>query len=128
MLTRANFGTGYCHPALPFRATGSETRRIKIQGTSGSPRLYPPRPLELRLGGDLQALISANYGAPTTIRTPDLLITNQLLYQLSYKGKTLVETDLDLRGSIMRPTKLEGWCCVHRPRQATPSRTRYGVP
>ena len=27
------------------------------------------------------------YGAPTKIRTPDLLITNQLLYQLSYKGK-----------------------------------------
>ena len=28
------------------------------------------------------------YGAPTTTRTPDLLITNQLLYQLSYKGET----------------------------------------
>ena len=26
-------------------------------------------------------------GAPTTIRTQDLLITNQLLYQLSYRGK-----------------------------------------
>ena len=28
-----------------------------------------------------------NYGAPTRTRTADLLITNQLLYQLSYRGK-----------------------------------------
>ena len=27
-----------------------------------------------------------NYGAPTRTRTADLLITNQLLYQLSYAG------------------------------------------
>lgn len=27
------------------------------------------------------------YGAPTRTRTADLLITNQLLYQLSYRGK-----------------------------------------
>ena len=27
-----------------------------------------------------------NDGAPARIRTADLLITNQLLYQLSYKG------------------------------------------
>jgi hypothetical protein len=26
------------------------------------------------------------YGAPTRTRTADLLITNQLLYQLSYRG------------------------------------------
>ena len=26
------------------------------------------------------------YGAPKKIRTSDLLITNQLLYQLSYRG------------------------------------------
>jgi len=28
-------------------------------------------------------------GAPEKIRTPDILITNQALYQLSYKGNTL---------------------------------------
>jgi hypothetical protein len=27
------------------------------------------------------------YGAPTRTRTADLLITNQLLYQLSYRGR-----------------------------------------
>ena len=31
---------------------------------------------------------TAYSGAPTTTRTPDLMITNQLLYQLSYKGET----------------------------------------
>ena len=31
------------------------------------------------------------YGAPTTNRTPDLMITNQLLYHLSYKGLFLVQ-------------------------------------
>jgi hypothetical protein len=31
--------------------------------------------------GDVQ-----NYGADTRIRTADLMITNQLLYQLSYAG------------------------------------------
>jgi len=56
--------------------------------SSGGRNLYPPMPLEHRLGGDAKDLIPSNYGAPTKIRTPDLLITNQLLYQLSYKGKT----------------------------------------
>ena len=28
----------------------------------------------------------ANFGAGEVIRTPDLLITNQLLYRLSYSG------------------------------------------
>jgi hypothetical protein len=31
-------------------------------------------------------LILLSDGAPARIRTADLLITNQLLYQLSYKG------------------------------------------
>ena len=31
-------------------------------------------------------------GAPAMIRTRDILITKQVLYQLSYKGKTLVLT------------------------------------
>ena len=31
-------------------------------------------------------LMSAEYGAPRETRTPDPLITNQMLYQLSYKG------------------------------------------
>ena len=34
----------------------------------------------------MQSVFLACHGAPTTIRTQDLLITNQLLYQLSYKG------------------------------------------
>ena len=62
----------------------------RYRDTSGGRNLYPPKRL-ISWGGDLQALISANYGAPTTIRTPDLLITNQLLYQLSYKGIFLVQ-------------------------------------
>lgn len=32
-----------------------------------------------------------NSGAPRETRTPDPLITNQVLYQLSYKGSTGVE-------------------------------------
>ena len=31
-------------------------------------------------------ICSEDYGAPTRTRTADLLITNQLLYQLSYRG------------------------------------------
>ena len=38
-------------------------------------------------GTQLFALQKA-YGAPTRTRTADLLITNQLLYQLSYRGET----------------------------------------
>jgi len=30
-----------------------------------------------------------NFGAGEMIRTPDLLITNELLYQLSYTGEIL---------------------------------------
>jgi len=33
-----------------------------------------------------QESVEKGYGARTTIRTPDLLITNQLLYRLSYEG------------------------------------------
>ena len=44
------------------------------------------------------------YGAPTMIRTPDLLITNQLLYQLSYKGNLVdgvgLEPTMPLRRKI----------------------------
>ena len=36
-------------------------------------------------------LILLNNGAPARIRTADLLITNQLLYQLSYKGIHITE-------------------------------------
>ena len=31
-------------------------------------------------------MISKDYGAPTRTRTADPLITNQVLYQLSYRG------------------------------------------
>lgn len=34
----------------------------------------------------LHVLIQLKAGAPTRTRTADLLITNQLLYQLSYRG------------------------------------------
>ncbi len=41
----------------------------------------------------LQVPISADFGADTKIRTRDLLITNQLLYQLSYAGAgAIIET------------------------------------
>ncbi len=33
----------------------------------------------------------STYGAPRETRTPDPLITNQVLYQLSYKGTTTQE-------------------------------------
>ena len=32
------------------------------------------------------SMLNYLYGAPTRTRTADLLITNQLLYQLSYRG------------------------------------------
>ena len=35
-----------------------------------------------------QSLIEEKNGAPTRTRTRDPLITNQVLYQLSYKGST----------------------------------------
>ena len=34
----------------------------------------------------IYSIYLVNYGAPTRTRTADLLITNQLLYQLSYRG------------------------------------------
>ena len=45
------------------------------------PRMRPPAP-----GAELTAP-AALCGAGEETRTPDLLITNQLLYQLSYTGK-----------------------------------------
>jgi len=39
------------------------------------------------------------YGAPTTNRTPDILITKQVLYQLSYKGKLAPRRGLEPRTS-----------------------------
>ena len=35
-------------------------------------------------------LLKGYHGAPTRTRTADLLITNQLLYQLSYRGMRAV--------------------------------------
>ena len=40
---------------------------------------------------ELLLLHRASTGAPTTNRTPDLLLTRQLLYRLSYKGVFLVQ-------------------------------------
>ena len=41
----------------------------------------------MRSCADTQLTVFVNlYGAPTRTRTADLLITNQLLYQLSYRG------------------------------------------
>ena len=40
----------------------------------------------------LPAVALAKAGAGSRIRTDDLLITNQLLYQLSYAGKNAPET------------------------------------
>ncbi len=37
-------------------------------------------------------IIKWEYGAPTRTRTADLLITNQLLYQLSYRGYARLDT------------------------------------
>ena len=34
-------------------------------------------------------MLSNKNGAPTRTRTADPLITNQVLYQLSYRGKTM---------------------------------------
>jgi hypothetical protein len=46
----------------------------------------------------LESIPSNVYGAGRRIRTDDLLITNQLLYQLSYAGAKRAE--LSARGSI----------------------------
>ena len=46
-------------------------------------------PLDKR---DAKYIDAANYGAGTRSRTRDLLITSQLLYQLSYTGKAAHST------------------------------------
>ena len=43
-------------------------------------------------------------GAPARSRTADLLITNQLLYQLSYKGK-IVSDKLKIKITNLNPSK-----------------------
>ena len=60
-------------------------------------------------------------GAPARIRTADLLITNQLLYQLSYKGIVNIlhyEPSLVYRLKRLRATHTHGKgsssVCVHR--------------
>ena len=45
----------------------------------------------LRAKADAKQCLMEFYGAPTRTRTADLLITNQLLYQLSYRGVHLLE-------------------------------------
>ena len=61
-----------------------------MQKTRGS---YPANPMQQKKGLDQRSKPSLDqkskpliYGADKEIRTPDLLITNQLLYQLSYIG------------------------------------------
>ena len=51
------------------------TERIELSTTGWKPVTLPLRHARV------------NSGAGTRIRTPDLMITNQLLYQLSYTGK-----------------------------------------
>ncbi len=43
------------------------------------------------------------YGAGTKIRTRDLLITNQLLYQLSYTGIVMI-CGMRILNQVSRPT------------------------
>jgi hypothetical protein len=47
---------------------------------------YPSTSRQAAAGFGTSQLISRNSGAGGGSRTPDLLITNQLLYQLSYAG------------------------------------------
>ena len=51
-----------------------------------SQQIYSLSPLATREIPHIQLLFVSLYGAGRRTRTPDLLITNQLLYQLSYTG------------------------------------------
>ena len=48
------------------------------------------------------------YGAPTRTRTADLLITNQLLYQLSYRGTVGADNAIYWR---LQDPKYNLFCC-----------------
>ena len=55
------------------------------------PRCYPNRHLK-----EVYAAKLLIFGAPARVRTRDPLITNQVLYQLSYKGNGCEVADSDL--------------------------------
>lgn len=57
-------------PPAPGKATQAQTRRISVEAQR---RQTLAKPLKMN-------------GAPARVRTRDPLITNQVLYQLSYKG------------------------------------------
>ena len=65
---------------------------------------YQGLSIERTVARRVLSLISNFYGAATKSRTRDLLITNQLLYQLSYRGSTL-KIRLLIVGQIIRGFK-----------------------
>ena len=75
------------------------------------------RPYRMNLITWLGKFLTSIFGAPETNRTPDLLSTKQLLYQLSYKGIYLItaQRESSLRCGMVRLEGLE------------PSRTRRQI-
>ena len=68
-------------------------------GHSGT---LPYKPLPVWLGMSMRLRLSAS-GAGERTRTPDLLITNQLLYQLSYTSKFLTLDNYSLINKKSQP-------------------------
>ena len=58
-------------------------RRVDSNHRSETQQIYSLPPLATR------ELLHIQFGAGGRIRTPDLLITNQLLYRLSYTSKSV---------------------------------------
>jgi hypothetical protein len=105
------------HPSkIPLRCHAP----APLQAAARALDLFIGRLLPLRLLGDFRKIAKCFfYGASDRSRTDDLLITNQLLYQLSYAGVVRRSIQLLLQERYNRLRTLlqdfsEGICSAHR--------------
>src|SRR5690606_8933748 len=91
----------WCRDARWTRSTDRRSPiRVSLADHAGAPvpaRIEAERPL-LRTGAEKHERSEGN-GAVERSRTSDLLITNQLLYQLSYNGRKKSAPQLERRGA-----------------------------